>query len=92
MRQCLRGDFIAIDIDITKLTETSQIVDTTHMVVMDMRNQHTIQLAERNTQKLLTDIRTSIYQNAGTLRLYHRRTAQTVIPWIPAAAHLTITT
>ena len=92
MRQCLRGDFIAIDIDITKLTETSQIVDTTHMVVMDMRNQHTIQLAERNTQELLTDIRTCIYQNAGTLRLYHRRTAQAVIPWIPAAAHLTITT
>ena len=92
MRQCLCGDFIAIDIDITIHTETTQIVDTTHMVVMDMRNQHTIQLAERNPQELLTDIRSCIYQNTGTLSLYHRRTAQTVIPWILAAAHLTITT
>ena len=78
--------------NITKHAEATQVIDTSHMVVMDMRNQHTIQLAERNPQELLTDIRSCIYQNTGTLSLNHRRTAQKVIPWILAAAHLTITT
>ena len=41
------NDFIAIDINITKDTERAQIINTTNMVVMDMRNQDAIYLSER---------------------------------------------
>ena len=50
MRQPRSNEFIAIDIDITKDTERAQIINTTNMVVMDMRNQHTINLPKRYTQ------------------------------------------
>ena len=46
MRQPSSNDFIAIDIDITKDTERAQIINTTNMVVMDMRNQDAIYLSE----------------------------------------------
>ena len=49
MRQPRSNDFIAIDIDITKDTERAQIINTTNMVVMDMRNQDAIYLSERHT-------------------------------------------
>ena len=91
MRQPRSNDFIAVDIDITKDTERAQIINTTNMVIMDMRNQHTIYLPERHTQQLLSDIRSGIYQNTGILRFYHCRTAQSFIMRIRTSAHFTVT-
>ena len=92
MRQGIRNQFVAIDVDITKHAEASQIVDASYVIIMDMSNQHTIYLAERHTQELLTDIRSRIYQDSGMLRFYQRCTAQAVVARILAAAYLTITT
>ena len=90
IRQRTGYQFITIDMNISKHAETTQVIDTSHMVVMDMRNQHTIQLAERFPEQLHPYVRTRIYQNTGILRLYHRSTSKALILRIPASANLTI--
>ena len=92
MRQGIRNQFVTIDIDITKHAEASQIIYASYVIIMDMSNQHTIYLAERHTQELLTDIRSRIYQDSSFLRFYQRCTAQAIVARILAAAYLTITT
>ena len=91
MRQPRSNDFIAIDINITKDTERAQIINTTNMVVMDMRNQDAIYLPERHTQQLLSDIRSGIYQNTGILRFYHCCTARNLYHADPYFGTFTVT-
>ena len=90
MRQGTGYQLIAINMNITKHAEATQVIYTSHMVVMNMRNQHTIQLAERFPEQLHPYIRTRIYQNTGFLRLNHRSTSKALILRIIAAANLTI--
>ena len=57
LHQSPTGYFIGIDIHFTELAERSQIINTSNVIVMNMGKQHCINLAERQTQHLLTEIR-----------------------------------
>ena len=84
-------EFIAIHIDVAIDTESTQIINATHMIVMDMRDENAIQLAKRHTQELHADVWSCIHQDASGFCLYHHRTAEALVLRILASANLTIT-
>ena len=52
---------LTIDIHITELAIRSEIVNTSHMIEMDMADYNGINLRERKASGLLTEIWTAVY-------------------------------
>ena len=81
---------IGIDVHLTKLTIRTDIIHTTHMVVMGMCNKDAVDSTERLWQDLLTKIRTTVDENSRGLRLHQSRATGTLITRILTPAHLTL--
>ena len=81
-----------IDIDVPKHAKSPQVIYSCHMIVMNVGEQHPVQLTERNPKQGHTDVWTTIYEQACRLALYHRGRAETPVPRVSAVAHSTITT
>lgn len=75
MPQTEASGFIGIQIHVAQFAIRAQIVDSTYMVVMDMRNKHTIYLAKMNGKNLLTEIWSAINQYTGVFDLKKSRRA-----------------
>ena len=95
LAQRLGGVGVGEDIDIVEFgvvdgAEGSQVVDARHMVVVYVRDEHTIDFAERHPQHLLAEIGSAVYDDACVLRLYHRRGAQSVVVRIRAGTDLAL--
>ena len=82
---------IAIHGDVAQIAIRPQIVQSAHMIVVGMSEQHSINLSERQWQQLLPDIRTAVDQNARGRSLQQRRRTQTVVARILAVANRTMT-
>src|SRR5574344_1106478 len=64
LHQMISTKPLRIHIHITKHTEGTQVIQSTHMIIMFMRDQRSIQRLEIHTQHLSTEIRTTIKQDA----------------------------
>lgn len=62
MPDVLSCHIIGIKVYISKPTESSKIVKSSHMIIMGMGKQHTINLTEWNSQQLLTGIWSAVDQ------------------------------
>ena len=75
----------------TEHAEGSQIVNAGHMIIMNMREQHTIQRSKSEGHKLLTDIRTTVNENPRRLRFQQSSRTQTLVMWVSALTYRTMT-
>ena len=83
---------IGIDVDLTKLAVRTDVVHTSHVVVVGMGNQDAIDLAEGLRQYLLTEIWATVNEQPGGVCLHQGRTAQTLVTRVLALADLTLAT
>ena len=58
---------VGIDVDFAKLTVRAHIVHTTHVVVVGMGNQDTVNASEDLWHDLLAEIRSAVYQQPRVL-------------------------
>ena len=86
----LSGDGVGIDIDFAKLTIGTDIVHTTHVVVVGMRDEDAIDTTERMGHDLLSEIGSTVDEQTRLRRFYKGRTTQTFIVRIRAAAGMTL--
>ena len=84
--------WIGIDVYLTKLAVWTDIVHTSHVVVVGMGYQDAVNLAEGLRQYLLTEIRPTVDEQPGGVCLHQGRTAQTLVTWVLALADLTLAT
>ena len=90
LQHALAGDGIGIDIDLTKLTVGADIVHASHMVVMTVGDEDTIDLPEGLWQDLLTEVRSTVDEQTGLFGLHQHRAAGPLVSWILTFAHLTL--
>ena len=79
MHQGIGRDIVGIDIYLAELTERAQVVYTARMVVVDMSQQHRVNLAERLREHLLTEVGTGVYEYSRVFCLHQSRAAQTLV-------------
>ena len=78
--------------NVTKLTERSQIVQTTHMVIMFMGNQHSVYRTKIIQPKhLFAKIRTAVDKNTYSVYFYQTGTTQTVVTRVGTCTYFTST-
>ena len=92
LKHTLTGILICIHIDFAKLAIGSDIVHTTHMIVMGMSDQYTVNAAERLRKNLLTKVGTTVYKDTSRRCLHQHRAAQPSIFRIITTADRTLTT
>ena len=63
------GVTVAVDVDVTKDAKWAQIVYSAHMVVMDVGEQHAINLAEWLCEELLAYVWTAVNEQPRTVGL-----------------------
>ena len=90
MHHGLHRDIVAIDIDVAKLAERSQIVESTHMVVMAMGEQQTIDTPKRQWHELHSDVRATIDKDASMVGFQQRSGAIPLVVRVRALTHLTV--
>ena len=83
---------IGIDVHLTKLAVRTDVIHTSHMVVVGMSDQDAVNLAEGLRQYLLTEIRTTVDEQTSGVCLHQSRTAQTLVTRVLALADLTLAT
>jgi hypothetical protein len=87
----LTGNRVSINVDFAKLAIGPDIIHTTHVVVVCMRDEYAIDTTERVWHNLLSEIRSTIDEQPGTFRLDESRTAQTLIVRVWAGACVALT-
>lgn len=87
--QRVDGLLVSIDIDITKLTEPTQIVDTSYMIVVDVGDEHAVNLPKRQRHELHANIGTTIDEHTRRSRLQKACATIAAITRIAAMTHLT---
>ena len=68
----LTGGGVGIDVDLTKSAIGSDIIHTSHVVIVGVGNQNGVYLTERLWQDLLTEVRSAVYQQTGIACLHQR--------------------
>ena len=69
LQQSFLGYRVSIDVDFTKLAIGAQVVHASHVVIVGMGNEHTINLTEGLWHDLLTEVGTAVNEQSGALRL-----------------------
>ena len=88
--QAAAGGCVGIDIDRSELAERAHVVDARHVVVVDVRDEQSVDLAEGLAKDLLAEVGSTVDQHARGLRLYERGGTQTLVPRVLAAADLAV--
>ena len=91
LKQALTGYGVGIDINLTKLAVGADIVHTTHVVIVSVRNENAVDTTERQRHYLLAEIGTAVDEQTCRCRFYQRRTAQTLVLGIGTLTDLTLT-
>ena len=86
----LSGILIGIDINRSELAERPDVVDSPHMVVVDMGEKHSVERFEVEGQYLLSEIRSTIDEHPCRLGFEQSRTPKPMVMWVFASAHLTV--
>ena len=89
--RCL-GMRVGIDIDLAELTVRADVVHASHVVVVAVSDQDTVDLTEGLREDLLSEVGTTVDENAGGLRLYQGGATGTFVARILAPAYLALAT
>ncbi len=77
---------VGIDRDVAEGAEGAEVVKTPYMVVVDVRQQDTVDAPERLAQHLLADVGAAVYENACRGRLDKGAAAVAVVARVKATA------
>ena len=91
LEHALAGYWVGIDVDFAKLTVGSDIVHTTHVVVMGVRDEDAVDATEGLRHDLLAEVGPAVDEQSCLLRLQQCRTAQALVVGIGAGARPTAT-
>ena len=80
--QVVENIFLGIDVKAGGLAIGTQVVNTAHMVVVAVGNEQRIEFLRRCPQNLLTEIGTTVDEQAQSPGAHHRRTAQALVAGI----------
>ena len=88
----LHGTGVGVDVEVAEsVTIRAQVVQSAHVVIMLMGQQHAVYLLERDRKQLHAYVRTAIDKHTcATCRLYKSYAAQTTVTQISTATHLTL--
>lgn len=89
--ESVNSTLIGIDINITKLAKRTQVVESSHMIVVDMGKQDTINLTEWLAKNLLPKVRSTVDEHTCGRSLEQGGGPQTAVPRVFAPANGTIT-
>ena len=78
---CIKGDF-------TQAAERTQVIDTSHMVVMLMRDEHPVNGLKRKVHHLLPEVGSAVNQDTRVVRLHQGRRTQTLVVRVIRPTHL----
>ena len=70
LAQVLTSKSVSIDIDITKTTEGTQVIDTARMVIVLVSEQYAIQPVEWHAQHLFAEVGPTVYQYTSLIGLH----------------------
>ncbi len=60
---------VGIDIDVAERAEWAQVVHASYVVVVDMSKKHAVDFTERDSERLLTEVGSAVYQDASGVGL-----------------------
>ena len=86
--QGVNGLLIGVDVDVAELAEPTQIVDTCHMIVVDVGDEHAVDLPKRQRHELHANIGTTIDEHTRRSRLQKACTTIAAVTRIAAMTHL----
>ena len=69
----LTGNGVGIDVDFAKLTIGTDIIHSSHVVVVCVGNEDGVNFAERLRHDLLAEVRTTVYEQPGLVTLDEHR-------------------
>ena len=90
LKHSLTGNGVGIDIYLAKLTIGTDIVHSTHVVVVGMRDENAINASEGMRHNLLSEVRTAIDEDACLFCLDKSRAAQPFVMRIGTTAGMTL--
>jgi hypothetical protein len=73
-----------------QVAESTQFLKTANVVVMNVCDEQSIEMSITSAQNLLTEVGTTVYQDAGGLRLNECRTAQTLVVRVCTATRIAL--
>ena len=82
---------VAIKPDLSEHREGAQIVDASHVVVVDMGHEDCVKRLERQRHELLAYVGSAIYEHTCSGRLNKGYATQTTVAWVGAATNVTLT-
>ena len=86
----LSSNRISIDVNLTKLTIWTNIIHSTHMIIVAMGYQDAVDFTKRHGKDLLPEIRTAVNEQPRLICLYKYRATRTLIMRICTLTHLTL--
>ena len=92
LKHALTSNGVSIDIDFAKLTIGTDIVHAAHVVVVGVGDEDAINLAEGLRHDLLTEVRTTVDEQARLGSLDECRTAQALVVRVSAATGIALAT
>ena len=92
LEHALASDGVGIDIDFAKLTIGTNVVHATHMVVVGMGDENSVNLAERLRHNLLAEVWTTVDEQSRLFSLYECRTTQSLIMRVGTTTRIAVAT
>jgi hypothetical protein len=84
---------LTIDVHVTEHTIRTEVVNSSHMVEMNMADYYGINLGEWEAGGLLSEVWPAVNKHTDTsVSLKKGRLAQTLVAWFCATAYLTLAT
>ena len=81
---------LSINIYRSEHAERAYVINSRHMVVVNMCEQNPINGFEIKRKNLLSEVWSAIYKHPRRFRFQKRRTSEPVVAWVAAGAHLTL--
>jgi len=89
LEEMVGTEFLRIYVDIAEYTVWAKVVESAHMVVMLVGDEHGIEFAEVNSQHLFTKIGTTVDKDSVAVHIDHSAATQAFIARIGACAYWT---